>query len=71
MNIYSQIGLVTLIGLIAKNGILIVEFANHMQREGHSKLEAVRSAALTRTIFTLFIVPSLYMLMAKDQKKHA
>jgi multidrug efflux pump len=114
VNIYSQIGLVTLIGLIAKNGILIVEFANHMQQEGHSKLEAVRNAALTRlrpilmtslatvfghfplilvtgagaaarnsiglvlvggmtigTIFTLLIVPSLYMLMAKEQKKHA
>jgi multidrug efflux pump len=114
MNIYSQIGLVTLIGLIAKNGILIVEFANHLQRDGHSKLEAVRSAALTRlrpilmtslatvfghfplvlvigagaaarnsiglvlvggmtigTIFTLLIVPSLYMLIAKEQKKHA
>ena len=114
MNIYSQIGLVTLIGLIAKNGILIVEFANHMQHEGHSKLAAVRSAALTRlrpilmtslatvfghfplvlvtgagaaarnsiglvlvggmtigTIFTLLIVPSLYMLIAKEQKKHA
>ncbi len=114
MNIYSQIGLVTLIGLIAKNGILIVEFANHMQRDGHSKLEAVRSAALTRlrpilmtslatvfghfplvfvtgagaaarnsiglvlvggmtigTLFTLLIVPSLYMLIAKEQKKHA
>jgi multidrug efflux pump len=114
MNIYSQIGLVTLIGLIAKNGILIVEFANHMQHEGQSKLEAVRSAALTRlrpilmtslatvfghfplilvtgagaaarnsiglvlvggmtigTIFTLLIVPSLYMLIAKEQKKSA
>jgi multidrug efflux pump len=45
MNIYSQIGLVTLIGLIAKNGILIVEFANHLQQQGHSKLAAVRSAA--------------------------
>ena len=114
MNIYSQIGLVTLIGLIAKNGILIVEFANHLQRDGHSKLEAVRSAALTRlrpilmtslatvfghfplvlvtgagaaarnsiglvlvggmtigTLFTLLIVPSLYMLIAKEQKKSA
>jgi multidrug efflux pump len=112
MNIYSQIGLVTLIGLIAKNGILIVEFANHLQRDGHSKLEAIRSASLTRlrpilmtslatvcghfplvlvtgagaaarnsiglvlvggmtigTVFTLFIVPSLYMLIAKQRKK--
>ncbi len=48
VNIYSQIGLITLIGLIAKNGILIVEFANHMQLVGMSKLEAVKSAATTR-----------------------
>ena len=48
VNIYSQIGLITLIGLIAKNGILIVEFANHMQLLGLSKLEAVKSAATTR-----------------------
>jgi multidrug efflux pump len=110
LNIYSQIGLVTLIGLIAKNGILIVEFANQLQRQGLKKLDAVRGAALTRlrpivmttmatvlghfplvlvtgagaqarnsiglvlvggmaigTICTLFIVPSLYMLIAKQQ----
>ena len=48
VNIYSQIGLITLIGLIAKNGILIVEFANHMQLLGQSKLEAVKNAATTR-----------------------
>jgi multidrug efflux pump len=48
LNIYSQVGLVTLVGLIAKNGILIVEFANHEQQRGKSKLEAVRSAALIR-----------------------
>ena len=48
VNIYSQIGLITLIGLITKNGILIVEFANHMQLQGASKLEAVKSAAATR-----------------------
>ena len=48
INIYSQIGLITLIGLIAKNGILIVEFANHMQLQGATKLEAVKSAAATR-----------------------
>lgn len=48
INIYSQIGLITLIGLIAKNGILIVEFANHLQLEGKSKLEAVKGAAATR-----------------------
>ncbi|TMN35203.1 efflux RND transporter permease subunit [Pseudoalteromonas sp. S2755] len=48
VNIYSQIGLITLIGLIAKNGILIVEFANHLQLEGKSKFEAVKGAAATR-----------------------
>src|SRR5690606_37805598 len=48
MNIYSQVGLVTLVGLIAKNGILIVEFANQRQLAGLSKLDAVREAASTR-----------------------
>lgn len=48
INIYSQIGLVTLIGLIAKNGILIVEFANQLQLSGKSKLDAVKEAAATR-----------------------
>lgn len=48
INIYSQIGLVTLIGLIAKNGILIVEFANQLQLSGMQKLEAVKGAAATR-----------------------
>lgn len=110
LNIYSQVGLVTLIGLVSKNGILIVEFANQMQLQGMSKLEAVREAAATRlrpilmtsmatvcghfpltlvsgagaearnsiglvlvggmaigTVFTLFIVPSIYMLIAKDK----
>ena len=109
LNIYSQVGLVTLVGLIAKNGILIVEFANVLQEQGRSKLAAVRESALTRlrpvlmtsvatvaghfplvlvsgpgaearnsiglvlvggmaigTVFTLFVVPSLYMLIAKD-----
>ncbi len=109
LNIYSKVGLVTLMGLIAKNGILIVEFANHRQFEGLAKLEAVREAALIRlrpilmtsaatiaghlpltlvsgagaaarnsiglvlvggmtigTLFTLFVVPALYMLLAKD-----
>jgi multidrug efflux pump len=108
-NIYTQVGLVTLVGLIAKNGILIVEFANSLQMTGRNKLEAVREAAAIRlrpilmttaatvcghfplvlvtgagaaarnsiglvlvggmaigTIFTLFAVPSLYMLIAKD-----
>jgi multidrug efflux pump len=114
LNIYSQVGLVTLVGLVAKNGILIVEFANGQQLAGHSKLEAVRSAALTRlrpilmttvatvcghfpltlvsgpgavarnsigivlvggmtigTLFTLFVVPSLYVLLAADHQKQA
>lgn len=114
LNIYSQVGLVTLVGLIAKNGILIVEFANVLQEQGKSKLEAVRESALTRlrpvlmtsvatvaghfpltlvsgpgaearnsiglvlvggmaigTVFTLFVVPSLYMLIAKDHSHDA
>jgi multidrug efflux pump len=108
LNIYSQVGLITLVGLIAKNGILIVEFANHLQETGLSKLEAITGAASTRlrpilmttaatvfghfplvlakgpgagarnsigimlvsgmiigTAFTLFVVPSIYMLVAK------
>jgi multidrug efflux pump len=112
MNIYSQVGLVTLVGLIAKNGILVVEFANQLQLQGNSKLEAVRQAAMTRlrpilmtsaatvaghlpltlvsgagaaarnsiglvlvggmcvgTLFTLFVVPSIYMLIARDHSK--
>ncbi|MDR0371020.1 MAG: efflux RND transporter permease subunit [Prevotellaceae bacterium] len=48
MNIYSQIGIIMLIGLVAKNGILIVEFANQRQDDGLSKLEAVRTAAVQR-----------------------
>jgi multidrug efflux pump len=48
LNIYSKVGLVTLMGLIAKNGILIVEFANKLQIGGRPKLEAVREAALIR-----------------------
>ena len=114
LNIYSQVGLVTLVGLIAKNGILIVEFANVRKEEGQSKLAAVQQAAVTRlrpilmttvatvighfpltlvtgagavarnsigivlvggmtigTLFTLFIVPSLYVLLAKDHPSGA
>ena len=109
LNIYSQVGLVTLVGLISRNGILIVQFANELQRRGRAKLAAIAEAARTRlrpvlmtsiatiaghfpltlvtgpgaaarnsiglvlvggmsigTIFTLFIVPSLYMLIAKE-----
>jgi len=108
INIYSQVGLITLVGLVSKNGILIVEFANHLQKEGKGKLQAVTEAASTRlrpilmtsvatvaghfplvlangpgaaarnsigvvlvsgmiigTIFTLFVVPSFYMLIAR------
>lgn len=112
LNIYSQVGLVTLVGIISKNGILIVEFANKLQLQGLSKLEAVRQAAMTRlrpilmvsaatigghfpltlvsgagaearnsiglvlvggmfigTLFTLFVIPSIYMLIARDHRK--
>ncbi|PYC25654.1 multidrug transporter AcrB [Aquipseudomonas alcaligenes] len=108
LNIYSQVGLVTLIGLITKHGILIVEFANHLLREGRELGEAVLEAALQRlrpilmttgamvlgavplaiasgagaesrqqigmvivggllvgTFFTLFVVPTLYMLLRR------
>src|SRR6476646_3333300 len=111
-NIYSQVGLVTLVGLVSKNGILIVQFANELQRKGRTKLAAVQEAARIRlrpimmtsvatvaghfpltlvtgagaaarnsiglvlvggmtigTIFTLFSVPSLYMLIAKEHRE--
>jgi multidrug efflux pump len=48
LNIYSQVGLITLIGLITKHGILIVEFANQLQEKGKSKLEAILDAATLR-----------------------
>ncbi|MEJ2201184.1 MAG: efflux RND transporter permease subunit, partial [Desulfuromonadaceae bacterium] len=48
LNIYSQVGLVTLVGLVSKNGILIVEFANKLQEQGQGKLEAIRGAATIR-----------------------
>jgi multidrug efflux pump len=109
LNVYSQVGLVTLVGLVSKNGILIVEFANEQQREGKKKIDAVREACLTRlrpilmtsvatvcghfpltlvtgpgaaarnsiglvlvtgmavgTAFTLFFVPVIYLLIARD-----
>jgi multidrug efflux pump len=48
LNIYTQVGLVTLLGLISKHGILIVQFANQLQRDGHSKLDAIEEAAAVR-----------------------
>ena len=48
LNIYSKIGFITLIGLITKHGILIVDFANHLQEQGKNKLEAVKEAAKLR-----------------------
>jgi multidrug efflux pump len=111
LNIYSQIGLITLVGLVSKNGILIVEFANKLQEQGRDKLDAVIEAAATRlrpilmttaatvmghlplvfargpgagarnsigmmlvtgmtigSAFTLFVVPSIYVLIAKTHR---
>jgi multidrug efflux pump len=108
LNIYSEVGLITLVGLVSKNGILIVQFANHLQETGLDKLQAVIGAAGTRlrpilmttaatvaghfplviatgpgagarnsigivlvsgmligSFFTLFVVPSIYMLVAR------
>ena len=48
MNIFSQIGIIMLIGLVAKNGILIVEFANQKQEAGLGKMHAIEEAALQR-----------------------
>jgi multidrug efflux pump len=109
LNIYSQVGLVTLVGLVSKNGILIVQFANELQRAGRPKIVAIREAALLRlrpvlmtsvatvaghfpltmvtgagaaarnsiglivvsgmalgTLFTLLVIPAIYVLLAKD-----
>src|SRR5205085_3027476 len=109
INIYSQVGLITLVGLIAKNGILIVQFANTLQQQGLDRIAAVREAASTRlrpvlmtsiatvlghlplvfvsgpgsqarnsigtvlvagmaigTVFTLFVVPVFYSLIAEQ-----
>jgi multidrug efflux pump len=114
LNIYSQVGLITLVGLVAKNGILIVQFANHLQETGLNKLAAVIEAAGTRlrpilmttaatvvghtplitatgpgagarnsigimlvsgmiigTLFTLFVVPSIYVLVARSRARVA
>lgn len=48
INIYSQVGLITLVGLVTKNAILIVEFANQAQQDGLDKISAIQSAALAR-----------------------
>ena len=48
MNVFSQIGIIMLIGLVAKNGILIVEFANMKKQAGESKMEAIKNASLQR-----------------------
>ena len=112
INIYSQVGLITLVGLVSRNGILIVQFANHLQEQGRDKLHAVLEAAGTRlrpimmttaatvmghlplvfargpgagarnsigimlvtgmiigTCFTLFVVPSIYVLVAKTHRR--
>lgn len=114
LNIYTEVGLVTLIGLISKHGILIVQFANELQHMGQSKREAIEAAAGIRlrpilmttaamvlgviplitatgagavsrfdiglviatgisigTLFTLFVVPAMYMLLAQDHSKNA
>lgn len=111
LNIYTEVGLVTLIGLISKHGILIVQFANDLQQAGYSKLEAVKMAAGIRlrpilmttasmvlgvlplllatgagavsrfniglviasgisigTLFTLIVVPAMYLLLAEEKK---
>lgn len=112
LNIYTEVGLVTLIGLISKHGILIVQFANDLQKEGKKKREAVEMAASIRlrpilmttgamvlgvvplinatgagavsrfniglviatgiaigTLFTLFVVPAMYMLLAQEHSR--
>ena len=114
LNIYTEVGLVTLMGLISKHGILIVQFANHLQQEGRTKREAIEQAAGIRlrpilmttaamvlgvaplitasgagavsrfqmgiviasglsigTLFTLFVVPAVYLVFAADHHADA
>lgn len=68
LNIYTEVGLVTLIGLISKHGILIVEFANNLQRNGLSKRAAIEKAAglrlrpilMTTAAMVLGVMPLLF-----------
>ena len=60
LNVFSQIGIITLIGLITKNGILIVEVANHLQEQGLNRLEAAKAAAISR--FRPILMTSLAMI---------
>ena len=114
MNIYTEVGLVTLMGLISKHGILIVEVANQLQKAGKSKREAIEEATSIRlrpilmttaamvfgvvplviasgagaagrhamglviftglsigTLFTLFVVPAMYLFIGADHQKQA
>jgi multidrug efflux pump len=111
LNIYTQVGMVTLIGVISKHGILIVDFANRLQEQGMSKREAIEEASSIRlrpilmttaalvvamvplllatgpgaasrfslgmvissgmtigTLFTLFVVPAMYMYIGRDHQ---
>ncbi|GAB3111986.1 MMPL family transporter [Aestuariicella hydrocarbonica] len=63
LNIYTQIGLLTLIGVISKHGILIVEFANKLQQEGHTKREAIEMAASVRLRPVLMTTAALVLAM--------
>ena len=63
INIYTQVGLVTLIGVISKHGILIVEFANKLQEEGASKREAIEHAAAIRLRPVLMTTAALVLAM--------
>jgi multidrug efflux pump len=114
LNIYTQVGLVTLIGVISKHGILIVEFANRLREQGRTKREAIEQAAAIRlrpvlmttaalvmamvplltasgpgaaarfsmglviaagmtigTVFTLFVVPAIYLYLAHRERAPA
>ena len=63
VNLYTQVGLVTLIGVISKHGILIVEFANKLQEEGYSKREAIEEAASIRLRPVLMTTAALVLAM--------